>query len=774
MLELQKYIRQNNRILRKKYRKTLVTPLLYKIHYLQNLQKMILNYLKNHFLNKKAFFLYSLVLFYFFIFRDFAWAETTTPNQAVNWAIDLLNPVIFIISLIVQPLSMFAGWLLSPDWVFGDIINLRPVLHNIWIMVSNFVYIIFAFFLVAIAFMNIFWKSESYAIKKKLPRLVVWILIVPFTWFIVSAVLSISTILTASVISFSYDSIAKFSSDGAITGIKFIPKNIKIDLTEDSDYEWTTKEEQAKNHASAKNVDCSKEPKDTTKCLSLEDLLWSWKWAYNLLPIYAYGIFKIDKLKDISDKMTSGSIRKVWDIVKKLTFWAIFALIFAILLIAIIFALFTRMIMLWLFAAFSPLFALDFFLEWKWLWKMWESLKKYVSITKFISLAMVPVYLSAALSFWLVFLSFAMTSKFEWNPDIKINSVDTNWDQVMEFWKLKMTIVGTYEPDSKWLFDWALSMWSWMISNIIISVLALVILWMAVMAALSSDEITKRAIDPIAQFWGSIWKLALEAPKYIPLKIPGGGGKSITMAGMWTLWSNIEWAVRQAAIKESWEIWTAFGSKIAESLWYTLDENTRKMKEIVGLWPKAQTHEWANKYLEDLRQSSWKFSDFVKDSAKRWLYAEGIAKINDDILWKENKENFIKALKNWNEQDIKNAIAKIESEKKVFWEVWEMDIWSSSAVPEYWDNWKVNWKQITIKDPKFDWINKDDKTWNVNVKITDNKDKNISQNLNLNLSDYKDKTLSDIQAKVATSLKDLWIENTKFADEIAKKIKEVK
>ena len=74
MLELQKYMRQNNRSLRKKYRKTLITPLLHKIHYLQNLQKMILNYLKNHFLNKKAFFLYSLVLFYFFVFRDFAWA----------------------------------------------------------------------------------------------------------------------------------------------------------------------------------------------------------------------------------------------------------------------------------------------------------------------------------------------------------------------------------------------------------------------------------------------------------------------------------------------------------------------------------------------------------------------------------------------------------------------------------------------------------------------------------------------------------------------------
>jgi len=94
MLEIQNYMRQNNRTLRKKYRKTLITPLLQKIHYLQNLQTMSLNYLKNHLLNKKVFFLYSLVLFYFFAFRDFAWAAETgtqNANQAINSSIDILN-----------------------------------------------------------------------------------------------------------------------------------------------------------------------------------------------------------------------------------------------------------------------------------------------------------------------------------------------------------------------------------------------------------------------------------------------------------------------------------------------------------------------------------------------------------------------------------------------------------------------------------------------------------------------------------------------------------
>ena len=87
MLEIQNYMRQNNRTLRKKYRKTLITPLLQKIHYLQNLQKMSLKYLKNHLLNKKAFFLYSLVLFYFFVFRDFAWAAPAATGEAKDVAL---------------------------------------------------------------------------------------------------------------------------------------------------------------------------------------------------------------------------------------------------------------------------------------------------------------------------------------------------------------------------------------------------------------------------------------------------------------------------------------------------------------------------------------------------------------------------------------------------------------------------------------------------------------------------------------------------------------
>lgn len=63
--------------------------------------------------------------------------------------------------------------------------------------------------------------------KTMLPKLVTGMLMVPFTWFIVSAVLSVSNLLTASVISLPMETILKSGGDtaGLLTD-KIIPKNI--------------------------------------------------------------------------------------------------------------------------------------------------------------------------------------------------------------------------------------------------------------------------------------------------------------------------------------------------------------------------------------------------------------------------------------------------------------------------------------------------------------------------------------------------------------------
>lgn len=96
-----------------------------------------------------------------------AMAADTTPaaekptkkevaDETINSIISFLNLGIGVLTFLITPLIMLAGWLLSPDWTFGEIFGLRPILHQLWILISNVVYVIFGFMLVFVAFANIF------------------------------------------------------------------------------------------------------------------------------------------------------------------------------------------------------------------------------------------------------------------------------------------------------------------------------------------------------------------------------------------------------------------------------------------------------------------------------------------------------------------------------------------------------------------------------------------------------------------------------------------
>ncbi len=79
----------------------------------------------------------------------------------------------------------------------------------------------------------------------------------------------------------------------------------------------------------------------------------------------------------------------------------LFAMVFMVILIALVVVLFTRVIRMWMYAIFSPLFALRYFLSDK---VDKDSLLSKFEFKEFIGLAMVPVTVSAALGFGFMFL----------------------------------------------------------------------------------------------------------------------------------------------------------------------------------------------------------------------------------------------------------------------------------------------------------------------------------------------------------------------------------
>ena len=76
-------------------------------------------------------------------------------------------------------------------------------------MISNITYFIYAILLVFIALATIF-NNEHYGYKALLPKLALGIILVPMTWWFVQFIISLSTIVTASVINIPAEVVAKY------------------------------------------------------------------------------------------------------------------------------------------------------------------------------------------------------------------------------------------------------------------------------------------------------------------------------------------------------------------------------------------------------------------------------------------------------------------------------------------------------------------------------------------------------------------------------------
>lgn len=339
--------------------------------------------------------------------------ETTKASDLT--LINVLNTAIGLVSLIYVPFSMLSSWLLSPDWTFGDFIHLRPVLHSLWVFVSNTVYVVFAVMLIVVAIANIFGQSDSYAIKKMLPRFIIGVIMVPFTWWVVSASLSVSSYLTALTLRMPADIM---NANSEINTRVQIPTQCYLDFTSTNE--------------SKKIWRCDDPPPegvDLAKHLLQSD------GAYGIIPLYAYNIFKFNKLDEFKSILSSDATKTeafnamseaeqakysagdattksamlqaaiiatgIGKIGIQFIMSILFAIVFTVILIALVLVLFTRVIKMWMYAIFSPLFALKFFLDDK---VKQESTLGAFKFGDFIALAMVPVVVSAALGFGFMFI----------------------------------------------------------------------------------------------------------------------------------------------------------------------------------------------------------------------------------------------------------------------------------------------------------------------------------------------------------------------------------
>lgn len=451
--------------------------------------------------------------------------------------IGYMNMFLQMAAAILGLVTSFVSIFLYPGWVNGTMFGLQDYLKIIWILVSNVIYFIFAGILIVIAFMNIIGKWEgTWELKQAMPKFIIGVLIVPFSWFFVQFLLSLSAILTVGVLTLPYESFQNEQLFGAameeseITNQKFC-KDIIISFSGDFGGQATTDLTDNDGEGFPENIKCKDE--EGSK-VSIKEIISGEGGGegldnnvFGIISVYTYGILRVQELDTIA-ALDLTTIKGIMDLILKVIFDLLFVVVYLILMVALFLALMVRGVRLWVYMMLSPAFGLLYFLgkgsEWFW---SGENGTKF-SIAEFISLAMVPVYASAALAFGLVFILVATEGIKEASSQEDLDTLKAGWFSISIVWA---HADGEEEKS--------------VIGKLIVELFGVAILWIAVMAALGSSETTKTVTAPIQQFWSSVWKLVTAAPTYMPL--PASLGWSAAgLAAMWsTIQSKISWTMQE-------------------------------------------------------------------------------------------------------------------------------------------------------------------------------------------------------------------------------------
>jgi len=530
---------------------------------------LIQNFIKNLFSNNKNIYYIVVFIFLYFIFWDTTFAEGTTAaawgttRQTANTDVVLsaLNEVLKWVAIVLTLWTNLIWWFLSPDWTTWKLVWLDKPLYRIWVMVSNVVYYIFAFIFIWIAFMNIIWKWDGYEIKSAIPRFIVWVLIVPFSWFIVQFTLSVSNVLTAAVLSLPMSNEIRSLNPDA--NEKKIPICVKWWIITT----WDATSSKMKDERAETWTWGVKWTNYIIRCYEKKDMKLSevfvWDGIYSIMYYYTYQAMKFDEIWRIFQWDVLAGVTSIVRAVFKIWFNIIFVIIYALLLLALIFVMFTRIMYLWMYTMLSPLFWLAYFFKKRW----WDSFISKFNIKEFFSLAFLPVMVSAALVFWMIFI---ITASYQlWQPNqnwrklvdsqgcVSIpkvlswidNKLCWKWIYHSEKWDIKMAGI---ESTNFWAF--------------LVQLFGIMFLWLAVMAAIKTSKIVAEVARPFERIWKSVWEMIKKAPQNIPI-IPRWtkDWKTQMMSSAWL--SNRVWRITWALDQISKNSWDSFANKVWSWLW---------------------------------------------------------------------------------------------------------------------------------------------------------------------------------------------------------------
>lgn len=484
-------------------------------------------------------------------------APTSTDAQAqqqINTIIEVLIIVEKAFLALSIPLNIVIGKLLSNDWVYLDG-DAYKAIETIWILIRNIVNIVFACLLLVIAIAQIAGavsgsESKTFALKQALPGFIFGLVFVNFSLLACKVILDVGNIATTAAFSIvnevgpnliaggkdpntervlinktfcwpsvkalkqiestcknqSGDQLAKcidaWAQPGAPDDLKtcmgkkvyvaFGEEQVKAMRKKVSAESWTGPSD---GKASDFAIGWSKDTPQSTAEILFD--------ARNVMMVYTNSIFRMPEILTLYNQKTGTLLGTGTGILMSTLLTLIFGAMVILINVALVMALGIRMVLIWMILIFSPLMALEFVSDGKFV-------KGFLSKAKFdkgllnglVGLAFMPAIAGVILS--LGFIIFHVLNKIIH----RTTSLTPEGAQTFNIPPFSIEISGSIMP----MFS--------TISEFIIACILLIILWQALFQMMQTNKYMDGAINMVDKLGRTIAGSAKMIP-FIPM--PGGG-----------------------------------------------------------------------------------------------------------------------------------------------------------------------------------------------------------------------------------------------------------
>ena len=466
---------------------------------------------------KTALLLLAIVFGSVFVFHQTAHAASAQDDmtKVINSVAGFLTLVLVTFQKIIWPVLVMIGGLLNGDLIFNS--PMENMMLMIWTQMRNFVNIMLVLVLVGVALYNVVaGEQQDYHLKAFLPKFVIALIAINFSFVGIKIVLDISNVLSQAIFSLpdtiSAASGQSFLSDGAKSlGSK--PSDICPAMygnTNDTDYNNAvaqagssarckpipnpqTSTSSAKTPAtsttSASGVpDCSKpaaaqattpDPKYQFNDLGSSEFT---KFnANNAAMVMAVNFMQVTKQAYVNPCTVENDLK---NLAINAIFSVILTIVYATVFVVLLVVLLTRMAVVWVVACLSPL---QFFFKF-----LPEPIKKMVSVgnieEEFIAYAFMPIPIGIYMT-----IGYMMISVFQ-----QISGTDPSFMGSISAMGLNISGIGT-------------------VQQLMGAIISVVVVWKGVFAAASAGEFSKTFVEGIKSTVEGAGKFATESLKYAPI-----------------------------------------------------------------------------------------------------------------------------------------------------------------------------------------------------------------------------------------------------------------